>query len=62
VPETRYDRRLRAVRRAMVDPGAVLPRERGYGIDEDEPESLPNWQARAVMATITPWLKEDDDG
>lgn len=62
MPETRYNRRLRAVRRAVADPGSVLPRDvPGPGNWVGAIESLPNWQARAVLAVIGPWLKEDDD-
>jgi hypothetical protein len=59
--DTRYDRRLRAVRRAIADPGALLPREvTRPGQEIGAIESMPNWQARAVMAVIGPWLKDED--
>ncbi len=41
------------IRRVVNDPGAVLPRYRGHGIDRDEWESLGNWQARALMHVFT---------
>lgn len=50
---------FRLVRRAAGDPGSVLPRRQGYGIDQDEQESMPNWQARAVLAALEPYLTEE---
>jgi hypothetical protein len=48
---------LRRVRRAVNDPGSVVgARERGYGIEKDEYESLGNWQARAVLKVLEPEL------
>lgn len=41
------------IRRAVSDPGSVVPRLGGFGVDGDELESLPAWQARAVRHVIT---------
>ena len=38
------------VRRVLNDPGAVLERYRGYGVQGDEYESLANWQVRALRS------------
>lgn len=41
---------LAVLRRAISDPGHVLPRERGYGADGRGYEGVPQWAARAVLA------------
>ncbi|GAA0971163.1 MULTISPECIES: hypothetical protein [Actinocorallia] len=47
---------LAAIRRAISDPGAVLPRDLG---DDFQPaESVSNWSARAVLAVLTPKVEE----
>jgi hypothetical protein len=47
---------LAMIRRAISDPGAVLPRDRGTG---DEPaESVSNWSARAVLAVLATQLEK----
>jgi hypothetical protein len=61
MPDTRHDRKLRAIRRAISDPGSVVARDFTCGPERDELEPSPAWQARAVLITIGPWLKEEED-
>jgi hypothetical protein len=49
----------RLVLRACSDPGWVLPRQGGYGIDGDEYESVSNWQMRAALAVAEPYLARE---
>lgn len=47
---------LVAIRRAISDPGAVLPRDLGDGFQPAE--SVSNWSARAVLAVLAPKVEE----
>jgi hypothetical protein len=51
-PPAPSDDALTTVRRAISDPGHVLPRRRDLGPDGDQLERLANWSARAVLAVL----------
>lgn len=43
---------MKRIRFAISDPGTFIPRVWKFGMYEDEPESLQQWQARAVLRAL----------